>query len=138
MCSSDLTQTRFYFGDSLACGDYYEDCAAGVLPGNRSDYMWYDGNNSPYGSKPVGGLLPNGFGLYDMSGNLFEWCADDWHLGYTGAPVDGSAWVESPRGSQRVRRGGSWSSSAEICRSANRYLNFPDYRSSRLGFRLVR
>ena len=60
------TQTRFYFGDSLGVGDTVED------DGVRSLYMWYGGNNSPKGSKPVGCKLPNAFGLYDMSGNLCE------------------------------------------------------------------
>ena len=50
--------------------------------------MWYCGNTASYGqpgygAKPVGGKLPNGFGLYDMSGNLREWCEDDWYLNYT-------------------------------------------------------
>ena len=58
------SQTRFYFGDSLDCGDLYEDCAAGGMRGNRTDYMWYGGNDSPHATKPVGRKLPNGFGLY--------------------------------------------------------------------------
>ena len=131
------TQTRFYFGDSLDCDDDYEDCAAGVLPGNRTDYMWYQGNDDPFGSKPVGGLLPNGFGLFDMSGNVWEWCQDWYHSSYSGAPVDGSAW-ESPTGSSRVTRGGDWGRSAGSCRSAYRYLFSTSYRFLYFGFRLAR
>ena len=126
------TQTRFYFGDSLSVGDVCED------DGTRSQYMWYCGNKSPYGSKPVGGKLPNAFGLHDMSGNLWEWCEDDWHGSYTGAPSNGSAWIDAPRGSDRVVRGGFWYGSARYCRSANRGFHWPDDRNDYVGFRLVR
>jgi len=130
------TQTRFFFGDSLGCDDENEDCAAGTLPGNRSDYMWYRGS-SPDSSKPVGIKLPNQFGLYDMSGNVYEWCEDDWHNNYTGAPVNGSPWVDNPRASYRVIRSGDWSYSAGYCRSAYRYSGTPSYRYYYFGFRLA-
>jgi len=130
------TTTRFYFGDSIECGTSCEDCAAGVLPGNRSDYMWYCGNNSPKGTKPVGGKLPNDFGLYDMNGNVYEWCQDYWHQGYAGAPDDGCVW-ESSMGSYRVLRGGTWGSDARECRAANRNVSPPDSQSTRHGARFV-
>ncbi|OQC07175.1 MAG: Serine/threonine-protein kinase pkn1 [Candidatus Hydrogenedentes bacterium ADurb.Bin101] len=124
------TQTRFYFDDSLSVDDYCE------YDGIRRQYMWYCGNNYPTGSKPVGGKLFNAFGLYDMSGNVHEWCQDWYHSSYTGAPADGSAW-ESPVGSDRVRRGGCWYSDAGPCRSASRWGNSPYSRGSYLGFRLA-
>ncbi len=125
------TQTRFYFGDSLGVEDDCED------DGVRSQYMWYCGNSTEYISKPVGGLLPNGFGLYDMSGNVMEWCEDSLHSDdYTGAPSDGSAWV-SPSASSRVLRGGRWRDSAQGCRSATRYDNYPSNRYDGIGFRLA-
>ena len=130
------TSTRFFFGDSLECDNSCEDCAAGVLSGNRTDYMWYCGNKSPYGSKPVGGKLPNAFGLYDMHGNVWEWCQDYYHDSYDGAPADGSAW-ESPS-ARRVIRGGSWYYDARLCRSALRDANLPASRGNLLGFRVVR
>jgi len=131
------TTTRFYFGDSLGCDGLCTDCAADMLPGNRTDYMWYCGNNSPGGSKPVGGKLPNAFGLYDMSGNVYEWCEDDGHYDYLGAPSDGSAWVDSPRGVTRVYRGGEWSYYASRCRSAYRYTWGPGNSGYHLGLRIA-
>ncbi|NLV43208.1 MAG: SUMF1/EgtB/PvdO family nonheme iron enzyme, partial [Candidatus Hydrogenedentes bacterium] len=131
------TQTRFYFGDSLDCAGDCSDCVAGSLPGNRTDYMWYCGNNAINGTKVVGEKLPNTFGLYDMSGNLNEWCEDDWHSTYDGAPVDGSAWVWTPRSSNRVRRGGTWNYDAVGCRSALRNVNPSDTRGYHIGFRLA-
>ena len=103
-------------------------------------WWWFNcqGNaNGAYGNKPVGTKLPNQFGLYDMSGNVWEWCQDWWDSSYTGAPTDGSAW-ESPTGSYRVRRGGGWNDHAFRCRSAARDYNDPGARFNDLGFRLVR
>ena len=85
----------------------------------------------------VGTYRPNGFGLHDMIGNVWEWCEDDWHDGYTGAPSDGTAWVDAPRGSDRVSRGGSWFNSPRFCRSAGRCRDTPEYRNGSLGFRVV-
>lgn len=124
------TQTRFSFGDSLSVADRCEDDL------NRSRYMWYCGNNVPNGTKPVGSLLPNGFGLFDMHGNVLEWCEDPYHDSYTGAPVDGSVWAGTSSG--RVYRGGYWYDGAEACRSACRYNdNAPPGSNSSLGFRLA-
>ena len=90
------TTTRFYCGDAPGCDAFCLDCAAGTLPGNLSDYLWYCPSQSS-GPQPVGGKLPNAFGLYDMHGSIHEWCEDDSHYNYLGAPVDGSPWIESPR-----------------------------------------
>lgn len=108
----------------------------------------YEGNY-PYGSAPkgkyreetipVGSLnAPNAFGLFGMHGNVWEWCEDDWHDSYVNAPNDGRAWVDNPRGSKRVYRGGGWSYRALGCRSADRSSpGAPGVRSDGLGFRLV-
>jgi len=118
------TQTRFYWGDDSG----YTQIGT---------YAWYSGNNSPSGTKPVGGKTGNAFGLYDMSGNVYEWCEDDYHSSYTGAPTNGSAWVDSPRASYRTLRGGLWYSGAGSCRSACRRSNAPGYRDGSIGFRLA-
>ncbi len=102
------------------------------------EYAWYY-ENSEGKTHPAGQKKPNAWGLYDMHGNVWEWCEDDWHGRYNGAPVDGSAWVDiSKRASFRVYRGGSWGNYAEDCRSAIRNRNSPDIRVRGLGFRLSR
>jgi len=133
------TSTRFYFGDSLGCSDESQDCAAGTLPGNRSDYVWYWYNydNPTYGCKPVGTKLPNQFGLFDMSGNVREWCEDDWRDHYSDAPVDGSARVYSPRDYYRLYRGGAWGKYFYESRSASRDYAYPDTKYYTLGFRVA-
>ena len=88
-------------------------------------------------TSPVGNYKPNQIGLYDMSGNVREWCEDRYHDSYKDAPTDGSAYI-SPAGSDRVIRGGSWFYSPERLRVALRYGNSPDYRSYLIGLRLAR
>ena len=87
---------------------------------------------------PVGSLgVANGFGLFDMHGNVWEWCRDSWHRDYQGAPIDGSAWRSDER--TRVLRGGSWYSPAKLCRAASRALGREtnSVRSREIGFRVA-
>lgn len=100
------------------------------------NYAWHK-FNSNYQTHPVGIKSPNAQGLYDMSGNVFEWCEDDLHVNYDGAPVDGSAWIDSPRGSSRIYRGGSWQFSTSFCRVAARAGGTPDARNHFVGFRVA-
>jgi formylglycine-generating enzyme required for sulfatase activity len=119
-------------------------------------YNWLQ----PYGKAPRGarrngptevGALnsTNAFGLADMHGNVFEWCADYWHSDYDGAPTDGSSWDEPQAivsddpdekeavDTTRVVRGGSWQSPGNKCRSASRFRYSPATRSASVGFRVV-
>jgi len=100
-------------------------------------YAWYSKNSSGK-THPVGTLRPNAWGLYDMHGNVWEWVEDDWHDNYNRAPKDETPWVDDPRGTVRVLRGGSWGYDARFCRSAFRSRGRPDFRSHDVGFRLAR
>ena len=91
------------------------------------------------GPVDVGELgLANRYGLYDMHGNVWEWCEDDWHESYNGAPTDSRAWIDASRAAYRVIRGSSWNGSAVLCRSAYRYGFAPGGRGNGVGFRLSR
>jgi formylglycine-generating enzyme required for sulfatase activity len=79
---------------------------------------------------------PNAFGLYDMSGNVWEWVADSYHENYKGAPTDGSAWQKD--GKLRLLRGGSWFNDPKSVRAAKRFKEVPTFRSKFDGFRVVR
>lgn len=85
----------------------------------------------------VGRFPPNAFGLYDMHGNVWEWCQDHWHENYEGAPRDGSAWIESDDIRRRIIRGGSWLSIPRHCRSAYRPDYDPVVRNLNVGYRVV-
>ena len=99
-----------------------------------------EGDQFVYLTTPVGiySTGANPYGCLDMAGNVWEWVEDDWHDSYDDAPDDGSAWVDNPRGTYRVVRGGSWGNDAHDCRSARRGGNTPDHRSADIGFRLAR
>jgi formylglycine-generating enzyme required for sulfatase activity len=104
--------------------------------GNDVDAVAWYGSNSGSRTHPVGQKQPNGLGLHDMSGNVWEWC-NDWYDGtyYNQSPRDNPGGPSS--GSYRVFRGGSWAYLAAITRAANRNWAGPDFRSHYLGFRLA-
>jgi eukaryotic-like serine/threonine-protein kinase len=125
------TTTPFTFGETITSnvanyeGNYngkesYRNEPKGVNRATTTDVMTFP---------------PNAFGLYDMHGNVWEWCADTWSDTYEDAPTDGSVWLdESPN---MVLRGGAWSERPEICRSTSRIGNLPEIRVDAFGFRVV-
>ncbi len=96
-------------------------------------------NNSSDRTSVVGTKQPNGLGLYDVSGNVWEWVEDCWHKNYMGAPKDGSAWQEVKIGGcgQHVIRGGSWYKESEDLRPSKRGEKMFSYRGNGVGFRLA-
>jgi formylglycine-generating enzyme required for sulfatase activity len=122
-CCRAGTTTRFYWGDDP---DYSQ----------IGEYEWY-WENSGSTTHAVGQKVANDWGLYDMCGNVFEWCEDWYHSDYTGAPSDGSPWL-TPEGSYRVTRGGCWYFDPQFCRSAGRFSFDPAGYDDCLGLRLVR
>jgi formylglycine-generating enzyme required for sulfatase activity len=100
------------------------------------EYAWYSRNSGDQ-AHPVGEKKPNGFGLYDMHGNVWEWVEDCYHDSYREAPSGGLAWIAGECGS-RVVRGGAWDHVPRVLRSANRYGLSPRFRDANLGFRVGR
>ena len=115
------TTTEYSFGDDAA---------------QLGDFAWYDGNAK--GNDPeVGEKKPNRWGLYDVHGYLWEWCADQWHDDYRDAPTDGSAWLSGGKEDHGVLRGGSWRDGASRLTSSYRRSARRSTRSDAIGLRCV-
>ena len=97
------------------------------------NYAWYDDNSNSQ-THPVGEKKPNVWGLYDVHGNVWEWCQDRWHDDYKQAPIDGSAW-EKGNNKSRLLRGGSWYGLTNNCRAACR-VYYVGNRGNGIGFRV--
>ncbi len=104
---------------------------------NLNEVGWY-GSNAKDKTHPVGQKKANELGIYDMSGNVWEWCEDVWHDNYNGAPKDGSAWLRGGDQARRVVRGGSWDDDANVCRCSYRYGYDPIVQVNNVGFRVFR
>ena len=133
------TTTPFHFGETI--GDELANyCAQDrEIEGKLYKGAYGRGVQGKYREETteVGQFPANKYGLHDMHGNVLEWCEDDWHSSYEGAPEDGSAWVEGDRGeTNRLLRGGSWLSAPRGCRSAFRIYHSRDNRNNGIGFRV--
>jgi eukaryotic-like serine/threonine-protein kinase len=136
------TTTPFHFGETITTElvnyrgtDWETGGIAGIVyPGNyaKGPKGEYRGKTTPVGSFPA-----NAFGLYDLHGNVWEWCGDKYQENYTGAPRDGSPWVTKNSNSHVVLRGGSWNLNPPYCRSAFRNEVAPDYDFNFFGFRCI-
>ena len=124
------TTTPFYFGETIT-GELANYCASNTYAEQAKGEYRPD-------TTPVGQFPPNAFGLYDMHGNVWEWCADTFHGNYDGAPTDGSVWVQNGNDNSSPLRGGSWFDNPYYCRSACR-LNYlrRDFGYYHVGFRVV-
>jgi formylglycine-generating enzyme required for sulfatase activity len=125
------TTTPFHFGATLTSelANYPGNCTYAQEP------------KGPYRQETtdVASFPANPWGLHDMHGNVMEWCLDQWHRNYGGAPTDGSAWVNMNvvKNDKRMLRGGSWDLNPGFCRSACRNHHLPDYFYNRVGLRVV-
>lgn len=132
------TTTPFHFGETIS--------------DELANYKAYQKYGRGVAGKPIGQTssvnqfnAPNNFGLHDMHGNVWEWCADHWHENYKGAPTTGQTWIDGGDDKFRVIRGGSWLDVPAYCRSAYRYCysaaydnyDTPAYRDLNIGFRVV-
>ncbi|GAB4320526.1 bifunctional serine/threonine-protein kinase/formylglycine-generating enzyme family protein [Cyanobacterium aponinum AL20118] len=123
------TNTAFSFGDVIT-----SEVANFDRPNkdNKNKNIKYEKKTTP-----VDNFYPNPFGLYDVHGNVWEWCEDNYVSSYTQKPKDGTAHLTSMVNQNRVVRGGSWSLSSEYCRSAKRNSYAPDSSYNFIGFRVV-
>ncbi|MEH1920280.1 SUMF1/EgtB/PvdO family nonheme iron enzyme [Nostoc sp.] len=120
------TSTPFHFGKIITPN------LANYCGHNENIHTFYYQQTIEVGSFPA-----NAFGLCDMHGLVWEWCADYEHEDYQGAPLDGSVWLNDGNEEYRILRGGSWDSSPNCCRSASRFSEMASVTDSRFGFRVV-
>lgn len=133
-----LNDGRSYRLPSEAEWEYV--CRAGATedrPADLNVIAWYKNNSNNY-VQDVGMRRANAFQIYDMLGNVWEWCEDVFHLNYDGAPADGSPWTTNDNLNQRVKRGGSFATrNFDFLRCSARSGQPPDDRDFETGFRVV-
>jgi formylglycine-generating enzyme required for sulfatase activity len=125
------TTTPFHFGETITTD----------LANFNGDYTYGKASKGKYRKTTIAvdSFTPNAFGLYNMHGNVWEWCLDPWHHNYDGAPTHGSVWNSSNDSGSDLRlvRGGSWGDNPHDCRSAYRLYNDPASQYNVIGFRVV-
>jgi formylglycine-generating enzyme required for sulfatase activity len=134
------TTDPFHFGETIDAAVANYSAQDREIGGTKYSGKYGRGRLGEYREETtiVGSFeVANPFGLFDMHGNVWEWCADHWHDNYKGAPIDGSIWLTDDKDASRVQRGGSWINFPRYCRSACRSRSSPDSRYSNFGFRVV-
>jgi formylglycine-generating enzyme required for sulfatase activity len=128
------SSTPFHYGDTLSTDLANYNGKVTYASGPKGEYRQQ--------TTPVGNFPANGWGLHDMHGNVWEWCADHWYDSYEGAPDDGRPWIKEKAANakyvygSRLLRGGSWYYNPGDCRSACRYGRHQGYRDFNVGFRV--
>jgi formylglycine-generating enzyme required for sulfatase activity len=123
------TTTPFHFGETISP----------ELANYDGNFTYSEGKKGEYRRQTtdVASFPANAWGLHDMHGNVWEWCADDWHCSYEGAPTDGRPWLnEQATENGKLLRGGSWLDLPGLCRSAYRDWNHPGFHDLLVGFRV--
>jgi formylglycine-generating enzyme required for sulfatase activity len=130
--------TRWFWGEDAKQACEYANVGDESMKQEHPDWPRHDCDDGHAKTAPVGSFKPNGFGLHDTVGNVWEWVEDCYHASYEGAPADGRAWVTGDC-VRRLDRGGGWYNKPEAVRSALRYAGEDaGRRNNTLGFRIVR
>jgi formylglycine-generating enzyme required for sulfatase activity len=130
------TTTPFHFGKTITTDLANYDGSGEEKKQRFSSNKGFSKGIDHRMTTPVGTFPPNAFGLYDMHGNVWEWCQDDWHSDYSKAPVDGSSWENKSNPDSHILRGGSWIDEP-IGRSAYRSSFYSDVKNYDVGLRIV-
>lgn len=134
------TQTPFYFGETITTNlaNYRGTDVISEIGIDSGQYALGPIGKYRQQTTEIGKFPPNFFGLYDLHGNVLEWCQDIWQNSYEDAPTDGSAWIaEGNPKSYRIVRGGSWVNIPKVCRSGSRGKYLPEYKNDAFGLRVV-
>jgi formylglycine-generating enzyme required for sulfatase activity len=125
------SKTPFHFGETINCNlaNYDANFPYRLEPKGVYRQKTVEVNTFPFA---------NLFGLFDMHGNVWEWCLDNWHENYNNAPKNEDAWIDDSNNHARVIRGGSWRNEPCLCRSSSRQFNYASETLNNIGFRVVR